>query len=125
MTRSPEPGPAPLGNPASLLDVLDRSRQSYAARPLFAIKDRSSGRWGEITYQQFAALVDEVRGGLASVGIGPGDRVGIVVNNRLEWAAIAYACYGLRAALVPMYESQHEKEWAFIARDAGCKVLFV
>ena len=24
-----------------------------------------------------------------------------------------------------MYESQHEKEWAFIARDAGCKLLFV
>ena len=65
-----------------------------------------------------------MRAGLAALGVGPGDRVGIIANNRLEWAAMAYGCYGLGAALVPMYESQHEKEWAFIARDAGCKLLF-
>ena len=65
------------------------------------------------------------RGGLAALGVAPGDRVGVIANNRLEWAAIAYATYGLGAALVPMYESQPAREWTFIARDAGLNDLFV
>ena len=46
-------------------------------------------------------------------------------GNRVEWAGAAYATYGLRAAFVPMYESQLEKDWAYVVRDSGLKVLFV
>jgi long-chain acyl-CoA synthetase len=107
---------------ATLVDVLERSLAHHADRPLFVVKQ--DGAWQPISYREFGTLVDQVRAGLAGLGVGPGDRVGIIANNRLEWAAIAYGCYGLGAALVPMYESQHEREWAFIARDAGCKLLF-
>ena len=106
---------------ATLVDVLERSLAIHADRPLFVVK--RDGEWQTVSYRQFGALVDEVRAGLAALAVGPGDRVGLIANNRLEWAAIAYGCYGLGAALVPMYESQHDREWAFIARDAGCKLL--
>jgi long-chain acyl-CoA synthetase len=69
------------------------------------------------TYAQFGKQVDDFRGGLASLGIKRGDNVAIVSNNRVEWAVAAYACYGLGAALVPMYEAQLPKEWAFIIND--------
>jgi long-chain acyl-CoA synthetase len=107
---------------ATLVDVLERSLAHHADRPLFVVK--RDGEWQTVSYRQFGVLVDEVRAGLAALGVVPGDRVGLIANNRIEWAALAYGCYGLGAALVPMYESQHEKEWAFIARDAGCKLLF-
>jgi long-chain acyl-CoA synthetase len=51
--------------------------------------------------------------------------VGIIAGNRVEWAVAAYATYGRGAAFVPMYESQLEKDWAFIVRDSGMKVVFV
>ena len=35
--------------------------------------------------------------------------VAIIANNRVEWAAAAYACNGLGAVIVPMYEAQNEK----------------
>jgi long-chain acyl-CoA synthetase len=107
---------------ATLVDVLERSLAHHADRPLFVVK--RDGEWQPVSYRQFGTMVDDVRAGLAAMGVGPGDRVGLIANNRLEWAAIAYGCYGLGAALVPMYESQQPKEWAFIARDAGCKLLF-
>ena len=43
-------------------------------------------------------------------------------NNRVEWAVVAYACFGLGAAFVPMYEAQLAKEWEFIVDDCEAKV---
>ena len=43
-------------------------------------------------------------------------------NNRVEWAVAAYACFGLGAAFVPMYEAQLAKEWEFIVSDCEAKV---
>jgi long-chain acyl-CoA synthetase len=96
----------------------------HATRPLFLSKQRD-GHWLATTYTEFGELVDDVRGGLAVLDVGPGDRVGIIAGNRLEWAVAAYATYGRSAAFVPMFESQLEREWAFVARDAGIKVLLV
>src|SRR5882672_7925902 len=107
----------------SLVDLLDHSAEKYAARELFGTK--TGDAWVYTTYAQFKKLVDDMRGGLAEIGIGRGDKVGIIANNRIEWAACAYATYGLGAAYVPMYESQLEKDWDYIVRDSQVKVLFV
>jgi long-chain acyl-CoA synthetase len=107
----------------SLVDLLHESVSAHAARPLFASK--RDGHWVEMTYREFDAAVDALRAALWALGVGPGDRVGIIAGNRVEWAVAAYASYGLGAAFVPMYESQQEKEWAFIVQDSGMKVLFV
>jgi long-chain acyl-CoA synthetase len=107
----------------SLIDLLAASVEKHAARSLFVTKQ--DGRWVETTYREFCEQVDALRAALSLLGVGPGDRVGIIAGNRVEWAVAAYATYGLRAAFVPMYEAQHESEWAFIIRDAGLKVLFV
>ena len=113
----------PPSPPDSLVDLLAASVATHGSRPAFLTKE--AGTWRETSYATFAGIVDELRGGLAALGVARGDRVGVIANNRIEWAAIAYATYGLGAALVPMYESQPAREWTFIARDAGLKVLFV
>src|SRR5258706_2177064 len=107
----------------SLVDILEKSAQKYASRELFGTK--VGDQWVYTTYGQFKKLVDDMRGGLAQLGIGRGDKVGIIANNRIEWAVAAYATYGLGAAYVPMYESQLEKDWDYIVRDSQVKILFV
>jgi long-chain acyl-CoA synthetase len=107
----------------SLVDLLETSVEKYRSRPLFVTK-RGERLWTETTYGEFASLVDRLRGGLASLGVRPKDRIGIIANNSIEWAVIAYATYGLGATLVPMYESQLAKERAFITADSGIKVVF-
>src|SRR3954447_1955425 len=62
--------------PASLLDLLDASVSLHGPRPLFL--SRRSGVWVTTTYAEFARLVDAVRGGLADLGVSPGDRIGII-----------------------------------------------
>ncbi len=107
----------------TLTAVFDAATSKYAERPLFGSKTR--GEWQWMTYGQFEREVAEVRAGLASLGVKAGDRVGVIANNRPEWAIGAYATYGLGAAYVPMYESQMPTEWAYILKDCTAKVVIV
>jgi long-chain acyl-CoA synthetase len=107
----------------TLVDLFEHAVGTYAARDLFGTK--KDGRWTWTTYAEFGLLVDRFRAGLASLGVQRGDCVAIVSDNRVEWAVAAYACYGLGAAFVPMYEAQSPKEWEFILRDCEAKTLLV
>ena len=108
----------PLNN---LIEMLEKSRHLYADRPLYGTKHDGVYEW--TTYEQFAEKVDAFRGGLASLGVSAGDKVAIICKNTEEWAVSAYATYGLSAQHIPMYETQMAKEWEYIIRDCGAKVL--
>jgi long-chain acyl-CoA synthetase len=107
----------------NLVDVFDYATKQFASRELFGTK--TNGSWVWTTYAEFASQVEKARGGLASLGIARGDKVTVISDNRVEWAVIAYACFGLGAAMVPMYEAQHEKDWEYIVRDCEAKALVV
>ena len=57
-------------------------------------------------------------------GIKEYDKVGIISNNRWEWAVIAAATYSLNATFVPMYESQLVGDWRYILNDSGSSIVF-
>jgi len=114
---------ASMGNSThkNLIEMLEKSRELYADRPLYGTKHDGIYEW--TTYEQFAEKVDALRGGLASLGVTAGDKVAIICKNTEEWAVSAYATYGLCAQHIPMYETQMAKEWEYIIRDCGAKVL--
>lgn len=97
--------------------------KSFGPRPLFGTK--VAGEWKWTTYAEFGNEVELARSAFAGLGVGKGDRVAVIANNRSEWAVGAYATYGLRASYVPMYEQQHAKEWHYILADCRAKVLLV
>jgi long-chain acyl-CoA synthetase len=107
---------------SDLVSMWERITTRYAERPLFGEK-RASG-WVWKSYAEVAEHVNAFRAALAGLGVGPGDRVGLVSDNRLEWAVVVHATLGLGAAYVPMYESQTKDDWSFILRDSGAKVVF-
>jgi long-chain acyl-CoA synthetase len=104
----------------NLVELWERSCREFASRDLFGVKQGSGWTW--MTYAQFGELVNAFRGGLASLGVGRGDVVAIIADNRVEWAVACYATYGLGASYVPMYQAQLAKEWQFILEDCGAKV---
>jgi long-chain acyl-CoA synthetase len=72
-----------------------------------------------------ASKVDQCRAMLHDLNVQPYDKVGIISNNRWEWATISAAAYSLNAAIVPMYEAQLAADWTYILNDSGAKTLFV
>ena len=115
---------AAVDRPDNLVEFLENSLARCPDRPLFGTKnDKGVYEW--LTYRQFGRRVDELRAGLAGLGVGRGDAVGIIANNRTEWAIAAYATYGLGGRFVPMYESELPRIWEYIVADSAIKVLFV
>jgi len=107
---------------SDLVSMWERITTRYAERPLFGEK-RASG-WVWKTYGEVAEHVQAFRAALSALGVGRGDRVALISDNRLEWAVAVHATLGLGAAYVPMYESQTREDWSFILRDSGAKVVF-
>ncbi len=113
-----------LEKPDNLVDLFERGVEKFPHNPLFGTKnDKGVYEW--LTYEEVARRVDNLRGGLAAVGIGKGDAVGIIANNRTEWAIAAFAAYGLGARFIPMYEAELAQVWKYIVGDSSVKVLFI
>ena len=110
--------------PLNLVDLWEASVVAHSSRPLFGIRqENGTFRW--ISYGETARRVDDLRAGLAELGIGTGNVVGIIANNRPEWAIAAFATYGRGARFVPMYEAELPSVWHYIIKDAGVNVLLV
>lgn len=107
----------------NLVRFLQASVERWPDRPFLGT--RRDGGFAWITYRDFGARVDAARGGLAQLGVGPGDMVGIISDNRLEWAVAHFAALGRGASWVPMYEAELVATWEYIVRDSGASVLFV
>jgi long-chain acyl-CoA synthetase len=105
-----------------LVSMWERITTRYAERPLFAEKGPSGWVWH--SYAEVAERVDAFRATLASLGVGKGDRVALISNNRLEWAVVVHATLSLGGIYVPMYEAQTREDWGFILRDSAAKVVF-
>jgi long-chain acyl-CoA synthetase len=108
----------------SLPDLFEASVARFTANPLFGTK-QADGSWSWLSYGDFGEQVAQARAGLAGLGVGSGDRVAVIADNRVEWAVGAYGTYTLGGAWVPMYETQQAKEWQYILADSGAKVVFV
>jgi long-chain acyl-CoA synthetase len=107
----------------NLVTLFQTSCDKFGDWPLFGVRKAHGWHW--TSYNEFRAMVDRARAGLAGLGVGRGDRVAVISNNRLEWAVCAYATYTRAATYVPMYEAQLDRDWHFILHDSGAKVCLV
>ncbi len=76
-----------------------------------------------ITYRELLERVDSMRAALSAAGVGPGDRVAVHMENRVEYLAAYYAAPGLRAVVVPLNTFLAPAEIARLLTDSGAAVL--
>lgn len=97
--------------------------EKYGARP--AIAKKMNGRWEKAMWEEYYARARATGLGLTCLGISPGDRVGVMSDNRLEWLYTDMGAMGIGASLVPIHASLDPEELSYILNDAGVKVLVV
>jgi len=76
-----------------------------------------------LTYTALGDRVNVVAAGLADLGISAGDRVAVLLGNRLEYPIILYSCALLGAIVVPMNLRQSPDETAFALNQSGATLL--
>ena len=57
---------------------------------------------GRLTYRQLQQQARRAARGLYALGVRPGERVALLMTNRLEWLITAFATFQLGATLVPL-----------------------
>jgi long-chain acyl-CoA synthetase len=110
------------GQPVTTAVEAWRSRVA-ADRDKVAYRFRQGGAWQSMTWGQADEAAREIAAGLASLGVGRADTVCLLSQTRLEWVLCDVGILLAGAATVPIYASNTAEQCAFIARDAGAKVI--
>jgi len=79
----------------------------------------------DISTQEFFAQIRALSLSLQSLGVGRGDRVGLVCESRPEWSVADLAILTAGAVTVPVYPTLSAAQTEFILCDAGAKVVVV
>jgi long-chain acyl-CoA synthetase len=89
------------------------------------LRQDAAGDWKTITsaelYGRVRALADVLRGW----GLGKGDRVAIISENRWEWPVTDFAVLAIGAVDVPLYPTLTPEQIGYMLRDSGAKVVVV
>jgi long-chain acyl-CoA synthetase len=72
-------------------------------------------------YGRVRALVDVFR----SWGLGKGDRIALLSENRWEWAVTDFAALAIGGVDVPLYPTLTPEQIAYMLKDSGAKVAVV
>jgi long-chain acyl-CoA synthetase len=86
---------------------------------------RRDGAWHSVSSRDLESQVRTVGMGLYALGVRPGDRVGLLSENRIEWTIADLGVVNCGAADAPIYATQAPKQVAYILNDAGVEVLFI
>ena len=104
----------------TLNDVLVRAT-GRGDRAVMMFHD-TDGAWKPISsvdlYGRVRALAEVFRGW----GVGKGDRVAILSENRWEWAVTDFATLAIGGVDVPLYPTLTPEQIGFMLRDSGAKV---
>jgi long-chain acyl-CoA synthetase len=102
---------------ANLTQMLQDTVEQHGDRTAIKLDDL------EIDYNALDAGTKAVAGFLKSKGVGPGDRVGLMLPNLPYFPFAFYGVLRLGASVVPMNPLLKEREVAFHLGDSGAKVL--
>ncbi|MBS0335696.1 MAG: AMP-binding protein [Proteobacteria bacterium] len=102
----------------TLPSLLQRTARLHGKNP--AILDPE----GDLDWSTWTARITRAAGMLRhTLGIAPGERIGIIARNCVRQAELIYACYWAGVVPVPMNFRLAPPEIAELLEDAGCRAL--
>ncbi len=99
--------------------AFDTAALRYAGRDALIVPAQHV-RW---SYAQLQERVDLLAAGLLSLGLNPGDRLGIWAPNCAEWAVTQFACAKAGLILVNINPAYRLSELEFCLGRVGCRAL--
>jgi long-chain acyl-CoA synthetase len=90
-----------------------------------AVDTETEAAWKPITSVEAYGRVRALAARLAAWGVGKGDRVALLSENRWEWPVTDFAVLALGAVDVPLYTTLTAEQVGYMLRDCGAKVVVV
>ncbi len=78
-----------------------------------------------VTWKELAERSDRMARSLIEMGVGAGDKVGVLMPNSLDYITLIFAVTKLGAVIVPINGRFKERELGYVIEHADIKVLFI
>ena len=101
--------------------LLVRNAERYGERT--AYREKVFGIWQPTSWAEYLREVREISLGLISLGVGRGDKVAILGDNRPAWICAELAAQSAGAASVGIYQDSNLNEVAYVIDHCDAKVV--
>ncbi len=88
-----------------------------------AARYQRDGAWQTMSFRELWQRAAAVGRGLIGLGVGIGDRVGVLSNTRIEFTIVDLAASSIGAIVVPVYPTSSPDECQWVVGDSGATVL--
>ncbi|MBT4518600.1 MAG: AMP-binding protein [Halieaceae bacterium] len=100
-------------------ECFDQTADRYPDREALVVKHQAI-RW---TYAQYRKQIDKLATGLLTLGIQPGDRVGIWAPNCYEWCVTQFATAKIGAIMVCINPAYRNYELEYALNKVQCRTI--
>ncbi|MCW3040338.1 MAG: acyl--CoA ligase [Solirubrobacterales bacterium] len=107
----------PQWSPVPLDGLLARAAAEFPERPLVLTDART------LSYAEADAWATRLADGLTALGVRPGDRVGVLMANHLEFVPIKFAIARAGAVAIPFNFLYKADELLYVLRQSRCHAL--
>jgi long-chain acyl-CoA synthetase len=110
----------------TLLDTLPKLLAHNAAQhgSEVALREKQFGIWRSLTWTEHQERTRCIALGLRRLGVGEGDVVGLIGDNRPEWVMGEIAAHAVRARSLGIYRDALDDEVAYLLEFAGARLVF-
>src|SRR3954449_10534665 len=102
----------------TLFELLCEQAERYGERPAVICGERVA------SYRELAARVGRIAAALKAGGFRRGDRIGVLIENRLEWLEAVFGIAGIGGVAVPFSTWSKPAELGFLIEDSRIEALF-
>ena len=105
-----------------LIDLIPYQLEHYPNPKAF--NDKVTGTWRSYSTGEVNKIVNDLSLALLKLCCKPGNKVGIISKNRVEWNFIDLAVLQIGGIVVPLYPNTSEDNYLYIFEDAQVKLVF-
>jgi long-chain acyl-CoA synthetase len=89
-----------------------------------ALREKDLGLWRRFTWNDYQARVQDFALGMAELGLGRGDVIGIIGDNRPDWVAAEVATHAIGGLSLGLYRDVLDDEAAYLLNYGEAKLVF-
>jgi long-chain acyl-CoA synthetase len=89
-----------------------------------ALREKDLGLWRVFSWSDYQARVRDFALGMIELGLGRGDVIGIIGDNRPDWVSAEIAAHAIGAMSLGLYRDVLEEEAAYLLSYGEAKLVF-
>ncbi|MGY4480797.1 AMP-binding protein [Bradyrhizobium sp. USDA 3364] len=89
-----------------------------------ALREKDFGLWREFTWNDYQTRTHDFALGMVELGLGRGDVIGIIGDNRPDWVAAEVASHAIGAMSLGLYRDVLDEEAAYLLTYGEAKLVF-